>query len=316
MAELNADIAPQVLAASQENAEEAAGAIGRAFEGEYTLKPAEAAAFEAGAESHSGAGMAVLFKYGDGPGAAVVLSASSGLVPDWVKQPDATGASKLSTLAQELSMLLMPEDLMADDFQAAWVDDLSAALGNAKPGEGALALPVELSSGESLGMLSLVWPLEQPSALLEGDAPAEAPAEEPEQAAEEAEQEAPAEPAEQGPEPGSKEEKLARVRRWIGPPPRDFKDLPPNTRSMLQVEVPVSVNLAGKKMRINEIVEIGPGAIITFDKACDDELEITVGNLPIAQGEAVKVGEKFGVRVQKMILPNEHFRPMLPPMAG
>ena len=38
-------------------------------------------------------------------------------------------------------------------------------------------------------------------------------------------------------------------------------------------------------------------------------LDLNVSNLPIARGEAVKVGEKFGLRVTSLILPGDDSRP-------
>src|SRR5687767_3430897 len=108
MAELNSEIAAQVVAACQTNADEAAGALARALGGTFTLKVGEAGSFDAEATpaGFDGAGLMLLVRVGD-VGMAVALPAASGLVPDWCAAPDATGESKLATLAQELSMLLV-----------------------------------------------------------------------------------------------------------------------------------------------------------------------------------------------------------------
>jgi flagellar motor switch/type III secretory pathway protein FliN len=75
----------------------------------------------------------------------------------------------------------------------------------------------------------------------------------------------------------------------------------------LRIKVPVMVTLASKKQSIHQIVELGAGSIIKFEKSCDEMLDLEVGGLPIAQGEAVKVGDKFGLRISSMILPGERF---------
>jgi flagellar motor switch protein FliN/FliY len=61
--------------------------------------------------------------------------------------------------------------------------------------------------------------------------------------------------------------------------------------------VPVTVTLASQRKPIQEIVELGPGSIVKFDKTCDEPLELAVGERVIATGEVVKVGDKFGVRI-------------------
>ncbi|MCG8585191.1 MAG: FliM/FliN family flagellar motor C-terminal domain-containing protein [Pirellulales bacterium] len=83
--------------------------------------------------------------------------------------------------------------------------------------------------------------------------------------------------------------------------------LPNYTRSLLKVEVPVSVKLAGKKQTVDEILRLGAGSIIQFDKGCDEMLEMEAGEQTIAEGEAVKVGDKFGLRITSIILPDERF---------
>ncbi len=293
MPELTPELAPQVIAACTENAEEAAGALGRAFDGEFVLKPGEAVPYAS--EAIGGSGLAFALKFGEEE-MLLAMPAGGSLVPNWTQIPDPTGESKLSTLAQELSMLLVPDTLMADVFEVRWVDDLRAAVSQAEPAENATTHTLEVAAAESLGGLTMVWPVAKAMAALETAAPPEA----------------------DNPPPETEVSATGQstVLRWSPPPPRDFRDLPPNAVSALQVEAELSVNLAGKKMPLGEVIELGPGSIITFDKTCDAPLEVAVGDRPIAQGEAVKVGERFGVRVLEMLLPDEHFRPMLPPKVG
>ena len=75
-------------------------------------------------------------------------------------------------------------------------------------------------------------------------------------------------------------------------------DLHPSyAQNLLNIEVPVSVTLAMKKQPLAQIVELAPGSIIQFEKSCEEMLELCVGDHCIARGLAVKVGEKFGLRV-------------------
>ena len=74
--------------------------------------------------------------------------------------------------------------------------------------------------------------------------------------------------------------------------------------------MPVVVTLASKRQAIGRILEIGPGSIIQFDKLCDEMLDLSVGNHCVAQGEAVKIGEKFGLRITSLTLPEERFVPL------
>ena len=108
-----------------------------------------------------------------------------------------------------------------------------------------------------------------------------------------------------------------RTKDLIGQPKRVEKptlpitsgDLPPYTRSLLRTKMPVVVILADKRKRLSQIVELVPGSIIQFDKSCQAMLDLEVGNQAVAAGEAVKVGDKFGLRITAMVLPDERFKP-------
>jgi flagellar motor switch protein FliN/FliY len=84
--------------------------------------------------------------------------------------------------------------------------------------------------------------------------------------------------------------------------------LPVYARSLLRIRVPVQVRLASKRQSIGQIVDLCAGSIITFTKTCDEMLELKAGGCNIAVGEAVKVGDKFGLRISSMTMPNERFQ--------
>lgn len=67
--------------------------------------------------------------------------------------------------------------------------------------------------------------------------------------------------------------------------------------AILKLEVPLIVQLADRMMPADEVLALGPGAIVELPKDADEELEILVNNKPIGLGMAVKVGENFGIRV-------------------
>ncbi|HZZ28650.1 MAG TPA: FliM/FliN family flagellar motor switch protein [Pirellulales bacterium] len=87
---------------------------------------------------------------------------------------------------------------------------------------------------------------------------------------------------------------------------------PNYTRNLLNVKVPVTVTLAAKKQPLKQILELAPGSLIQFDKSCDQTLELCVGDQCIAKGVAVKVGEKFGLRVNALTSPGERFQTVRP----
>ncbi len=301
--EINPELAPEVVAACQAGAEETAGALSRSLDGEFTVAVGEAGSYssDGAPDGFDGPGLVVLMQFGE-IGVTALLPEASGLLPDWYADPDPTGESKLSTLAQELSMLLVPETLMADDFQAARVESCSEALAAAKVADDAAWVPLEIRSGESTGQLSLIWPLAEPVGLFPvvekeeeetGEETGEPPEEEAARAA--------VPPAE------TSSPRFAENRRIEG-----FSQLPSYSQSLLKIELPVRVVLASKKEDLQKIIELASGSIIKFDKSCDEMLHLQVGDQKVAVGEAVKVGDKFGFRVSSIVLPDEHFSTVQP----
>ena len=161
VSDLSPELAVKIVEACGANAEELAGAIGRAFDGEFVVKADEPTPFD---ESQlAGPGLAVVLVFGE-RALVVALPYATGMLPEWVKAPDPTGESKLSTLAQELSMLVVPDDLMADDSRCVWVD-LPAAVAAAAPADGAMTVLLELVEEEELGSCRILWPVTNPAAI-------------------------------------------------------------------------------------------------------------------------------------------------------
>lgn len=69
---------------------------------------------------------------------------------------------------------------------------------------------------------------------------------------------------------------------------------------ILRLQVPVIVKLAERKLSMSEVLRLGIGAIIEFSKASDEPLELMISNKSIGLGEAVKVGENFGLRITQI----------------
>lgn len=63
------------------------------------------------------------------------------------------------------------------------------------------------------------------------------------------------------------------------------------------LKVPIIVQLAGRRIPVATILQWGRGTIVEFGKSVETDIDLLVGNRPVARGEAVKVGEKFGLRV-------------------
>ena len=60
------------------------------------------------------------------------------------------------------------------------------------------------------------------------------------------------------------------------------------------------VQIGQHRMTMDDVLALGPGAILELDKGADDELALLVNNKAIGTGSAVKVGENFGLRINRI----------------
>ena len=74
-----------------------------------------------------------------------------------------------------------------------------------------------------------------------------------------------------------------------------------NRAVLRSLSVQVSVNLASRKMRLSQIMDLVPGSIVEFKKSSEDPLDLCAGSVVIARGEAVIVEEHFGLQLCELV---------------
>jgi flagellar motor switch/type III secretory pathway protein FliN len=304
-------ITPEVVTTCRNGVGEGAEAWQRAFGAATELTVGETSEFLAvvAQDTWNCAGFAVVLEQASGAYVLLVADREAKL-PSWIPAPDATGKSKLATLAQEYGMILLPEAAMPTADRTGPLDNVQEALLRIQTPDIGEALALSFKFGDATLPALLVGiadaeklfaPAAKPAAPPEpaAAAPVSAPA---------AAAAAAAPPIAEPPLPPSR---FANVMRQQVPTPRDFEDgipqLPSYTRSLLKIKVPVVASLATTKLPVGRIVEIGPGSIIQFNQSCEQPLSLAVGDHEFAVGEAVKVGEKFGLRITSMVMPDERF---------
>lgn len=295
MTAFNIEALSEVISACEATAVEASDAFSRAFDQKIQLALGDGGplTIDQDLAQWKIPGLAIVLNV-ESQAAMVLISEPSGVLPDWYASPDPTGESKLATLGQELGMTLLPEEFMAMEFQVEAVDNLAAACESGCPGDGPAKLSLQLQVDGTPHEALMVWPLTNPASVFQSatSSPAEEEA-----------KPAPAQPAAAQPSPAQPSSATQATRQRIA----SYSELPSFGRSLLQIEVPIRVILAAKKMKVNDIVNVGVGTIIQFDKSCEDTLDVEIGRQKIAEGEAVKIGDKFGVRVTSITMPEERY---------
>lgn len=88
------------------------------------------------------------------------------------------------------------------------------------------------------------------------------------------------------------------------------KTPPAKLKSLLNIEILLTVVLAEKKMKIKDILSLSQGSVIEFDKSIDIPLDLRIGNKTIARGEAVKLAEKFGLQIIEILSQKDRLKVM------
>ncbi len=70
---------------------------------------------------------------------------------------------------------------------------------------------------------------------------------------------------------------------------------------VLDVPVQVTVELGRRSLPIGDLLQLGPGAVIELGKAAGESLDLLVNGKLVARGEAVVIGEKYGIRITEVI---------------
>ena len=83
-----------------------------------------------------------------------------------------------------------------------------------------------------------------------------------------------------------------------------------DVNTVVKLEVPVIVRVGERHATMDEILALGPGAILELAKSAEDKLVLLINNKPIGSGEAVKVGENFGIRITAVETPTERVQAM------
>jgi flagellar motor switch protein FliN len=81
-----------------------------------------------------------------------------------------------------------------------------------------------------------------------------------------------------------------------------------NIDLLMDVDLPISIELGRTKMSIADILAIGPGSVVELNKLAGEPVDLLVNHKVIARGEVVVVDENFGLRITQLMNPEERLR--------
>jgi len=75
---------------------------------------------------------------------------------------------------------------------------------------------------------------------------------------------------------------------------------PANLNLLLDVMVPVTVELGRTSLPLKDILSTRQGSVIELDRVAGEPVDIMAGGKSLAKGEVVVVKDRFGIRVTKL----------------
>ena len=74
---------------------------------------------------------------------------------------------------------------------------------------------------------------------------------------------------------------------------------------IMDIPVTLSMELGRTKISIKELLEMKAGSVIELQRTASEPMEIHVNGTLVAMGEAVTVGDKYGVRLTSVVSASE-----------
>lgn len=89
---------------------------------------------------------------------------------------------------------------------------------------------------------------------------------------------------------------------------QDYATLDPKLELLYDLSLPVSIELGRTNMLIRDILKLGRGSVIEFDKLVSEPVDILVNGKKVAAGEVVVVDKHFGIRITTLVDPSERIK--------
>ncbi|NQT34122.1 flagellar motor switch protein FliN [bacterium] len=81
-----------------------------------------------------------------------------------------------------------------------------------------------------------------------------------------------------------------------------------NIDMLLDVSLPITIELGRTEMLIKDVLELGQGSIIELEKLSGEPVDLYVNDKKFARGEVVVIEENFGVRITELIKIDERLK--------
>ncbi len=87
-----------------------------------------------------------------------------------------------------------------------------------------------------------------------------------------------------------------------------YSPVDPKLELLYDLNLPVSIELGRTNMLIRDILRLGRGSVIEFDKLVSEPVDILINGKKVAEGEVVVIDKHFGIRITTLIDPSDRIR--------
>ncbi len=74
-----------------------------------------------------------------------------------------------------------------------------------------------------------------------------------------------------------------------------------NLDLLLDVEIPIAVEVGRTQMTLDEVLRLVPGSVIALDKKAEEPVDLRVNGKLVARGEVVLVDDSYGLRITQIV---------------
>ena len=75
---------------------------------------------------------------------------------------------------------------------------------------------------------------------------------------------------------------------------------PPNLEMLLDVRVQLSIELGSCQMRMRDVLQLNPGAVVKLDQPAQAPVELFANHKRIARGEVVVADDCYGIKITEL----------------
>ena len=72
---------------------------------------------------------------------------------------------------------------------------------------------------------------------------------------------------------------------------------------LLETTMEVSARLGQVRLPARDLIQLGPGSVVTLDRRAGEPVELLLRGIPFATGRLVVVGEQLGVKIENVFSP-------------